>query len=53
MDTLKVRIQIISEKKALSKDFQGSTNVVVILKDILKNEGPKALFKGLDAALAR
>jgi len=41
------------ESSGLSKGAKASTSPITIAKDILKNEGVKSLYKGLDSALVR
>lgn len=46
IDFLKVRIQLAGEKGE-------NTNPIHIIKNVLKNEGMKSFYKGLDASISR
>jgi hypothetical protein len=41
LDTVKTRIQ--------NQNFETKLSGVTVVKDLIKNEGPMALFKGLDS----
>ncbi|EGR28177.1 mitochondrial carrier protein, putative [Ichthyophthirius multifiliis] len=53
IDSIKVRIQLASEAIAQGKGEGQSINPIKILTKSIKEEGPKGLYKGLDAALVR
>eukprot|EP01016_Furgasonia_blochmanni_P054358 TRINITY_DN8948_c0_g1_i2.p1 TRINITY_DN8948_c0_g1~~TRINITY_DN8948_c0_g1_i2.p1 ORF type:complete len:328 (+),score=45.21 TRINITY_DN8948_c0_g1_i2:75-986(+) len=52
IDTIKVRIQLESESQALSGG-KGNFSPLVIGSQLIKTEGVRGLYKGLDSALVR
>jgi solute carrier family 25 (mitochondrial oxoglutarate transporter), member 11 len=58
IDTVKVRIQIVSKNLAESLKAEGkggkvNVSFMSVAKEILKNDGIKGFYKGLDSALMR
>ncbi|EGR32264.1 mitochondrial carrier protein, putative [Ichthyophthirius multifiliis] len=52
IDTIKVRIQILSEEKSAGNS-KLSTNPIAIAKNVIKSDGISGLYKGIDSALMR
>lgn len=56
IDTIKVRIQIVSEEKALKTDVNGpkrSTSPFKVAGEVWKQSGLLGFYRGLDAAILR